>query len=188
MREGIKMTAKYEVFYMLLVQVIASAISLLFSSVAFWWFLDKSVWKELLSIIFILVNGGMIYSHAHRFAIQDNKPYTPMNTSIFKGIMMGLIITIVNLLIFAAFKAVWYLWGTDTSLTNWGAAGVNTLFSIWTFPYFGILGTSNGHITWYAAVIFTIMPPIASYLGYTAGCKQFYLLEAFTKFSYEKKK
>lgn len=188
MREGIKMTARYEVFYMLLVQLMASAISLLFSLVAFWWFLDKAIWKEILSAIFIIVNGGIIYSHAHRFAVQDNKPYTPMKASPVKGIMMGLIITAVNLLLFAALKGAWYMWESETGLTSWIGICTNALFSMWLFPYFGIMGLSHGQVTWYSIAIFTLMPPIASYIGYTAGCKQFYLLEAFTKFSYEKKK
>lgn len=186
MREGIKMTTGYQLWYMLLAQVTASAISFLLGSVAFWWFLDKAVWKELLSVIFIIINFSMIYSYAHRFSVQDNKPYTPMHNSFAKGVMMGLVISIANIILFILYLIVWKIWGTDSGLSTWTAAGYNTFFSLWTFPYFGIMGMSRGHITWYSVLIFAAMPPAASFLGYYAGYKKFSLLEAFHKFSYEK--
>lgn len=186
MREGIKMTARYEILYMLFVQLLATAISFVFITVAFWWFVDKPVWKEILSFVFILVNGGFIYTYAHRFAVQDNKPYTPMKSSMLKGVMMGLVISAVNILLFLLFTLVWALWGEGSHLTNWFAISINTLFSLWTFPYMGIMGMSCGNITWYSVIILALMPPAASSLGYYAGSKKFFLLEAIDKFSYEK--
>lgn len=187
MREGIKMTTAYQLSYMLVSQVVASAIAFLLGSVAFWWFLDKAVWKEILSVAFIIMNFGMIYSYARTFAVHDNKPYTPMKNSFFKGFMMGVVISLTTLVFFAVYRIVWNVWGNpDTGLSTWGAAIYNTFFSLWTFSYFGIMGMSRGHIMWYAVVVWTVMPPLASFLGYYSGYKKFSITETVNNFSYEK--
>ena len=188
MRQGIKMTTGYQLRYMLLVQLMASFVAFILIMIAFAWSLDKNFWKELLSIIFIIMNGGMIYSYANKFAVQDNKPYTPMKVNRLKGVMMGVVISIVTLILFGIDKWVWHVWGTESYLNNWWAIGYNLVFTFCTFPYFGIMGASHGIITWYSAVAFVVVPPLCSWLGYIAGCKKFTLLEVFSKFSYEKKK
>ena len=77
MRQGINMTPGYQIRYMLLVQLMASGITFLLSMMFFAWCLDKDIIKELASVVTILINGGMIYSHAHRFAVIDNRSNTP---------------------------------------------------------------------------------------------------------------
>ncbi len=180
------MTVTYQLFYMLFVQLMASAVSILFISVAFWWFVDKPVWKEVLSCVFIIVNGGFIYTFAHKFAIQDCKPYTSLKKSLPKGAMLGTVISASTLLLFFIYKAVWSAFGTGGSLTNWFAICINMIFSVWTFPYFGIMGMSQGHITWYSVALFIAMPPAAAFIGYYAGTKKFFFIEAVDRFSYEK--
>lgn len=188
MRQGINMTPGYQIRYMLLVQLMASGITFLLSMMFFAWFLDKDIIKELASVVTILINGGMIYSHAHRFAVIDNRSYTPLEPNVKKSVLMGVIITVTTLLLFIGYELVWHIWGSEGSLSNWGAIIYNVIFTIWTFPYMGIMGASHGLVTWYSVVLFIIVPPIFSVLGYIAGCKKFSLLEKFHALTYEKKK
>ncbi len=192
MREGIKMTKTYQIFYTLITQLFATGVSLLFTLIAFWTILDKNIFKEILSIIFILVNFGMIYSQAGKFAWYDKKPYTPLNVDCKKSILMGLVVSAVTLILFAVMKLSWALGGvaSDTGiyLNNGFAIAGNALFMLWTFPFFGILGMSHGYVTWYSLAILLVMPPIASYLGYVAELKDFHLLEKLYKFSFVQKK
>lgn len=181
------MTPGYQIRYMLLVQLTASGITFFLSMMLFIWFLDKNILKELLSVAMILINGGMIYSNAHRFAVIDNRSYTPLEPSIKKAVLMGAIISAVTLLIFVGYEIVWHIWGSEGTLSNWGAVLYNVIFSIWTIPYMGIMGASHGLVTWYSVVIFIIAPPIFSVLGYIAGCKKFSLLEKIHALTYEKK-
>ena len=190
MREGIKMTKKYQIFYMLITQLFTSGISLLFTLIAFWTLLDKNIFKEILSSVFVLVNFGMIYSQAGKFAWYDKKPYTTVTVDIKKSILMGLVVSAVNLAVFAILKLSWIL-GADadrTYLTNGFAIAGNALFMLWTFPYFGIAGMSHGYITWYSLVLLLAIPPIASVAGYYAELKGFHLLENIYKFSFVQKK
>lgn len=182
------MTTGYQIRYMIRVQAMAAGISFLLATVIFGWALDRAVLKELLSAVLILINGGMIYSYAHVFAVYDKKPYTPMKTDYRKGFMMGVVISLITLVLFAVYNIVWYVWGTDSGLSNWGAIVCNMIFSLWTFAYFGIMGMSHGHIMWYSVAAFLILPPVCSTIGYIAGTKGFNLLEKFSRFTYEKKK
>lgn len=192
MREGIKMTKKYQIFYTLITQLFASGISVLFTLIAFWTLLDKNIFKEILSIIFVLVNFGMIYSQAGKFAWYDKKPYTPLNVDSKKSILMGLVVSAVTLILFIVLKLSWALGGTQSDagmyLNNGFAIAGNALFMLWTFPFFGILGMSHGYITWYSLVILLVMPPVAAFLGYNAELKDFHILEKIYKFSFVQKK
>ena len=105
-----------------------------------------------------------------------------------KSVLMGVFITVTTLLLFIGYELVWHIWGSEGSLSNWGAIIYNVIFTIWTFPYMGIMGASHGLVTWYSVVLFIIVPPIFSVLGYIAGCKKFSLLEKFHALTYEKKK
>lgn len=184
------MTKKYQIFYMLVVQAIATGVSLLFTLVAFWALLDKSIVKEILSGIFIFINCCVIYSYANKFAWYDKRPYTSVQTEPLKGFFMGLVISLSMLLVFALYKLAWNFGGDEsgTYLTNGFAIACNALFMLWTFPYFGIIGMSHGFVTWYSIVLMLILPIVSAMLGYDAGCKDFNILEKLYKFSYVQKK
>lgn len=187
MREGIKMTTKYQLSYMLLAQALATGVCLLFTLIAFWTLLDKHIGKEIYSSICILVNFCVIYSYANKFAMYDKKPYTPMKVSLLKGLLMGVMISASMIIMFIIFKLSWASSDGDTLSNPFALAG-NILFLLWSFPYFGIMGMSHGLVTWYSVVIMLIMPPIASFLGYYAACKSFFILEKIYKFSFVQKK
>lgn len=190
MRQGIKMTKKYQIFYMLLVQAIATGISLLFTFVAFWSLMDKHIVKEIMSGIFILINCSIIYSYANKFAWYDKRPYTTVQPEPLKGFLMGLVISLSMLIAFIIYKISWLLGANEagTYLTNGFAIAGNALFMLWSFPYFGIIGMSHGFVTGYSIVLMLVLPIISAVLGYNAGCKDFNILEKFYKFTYVQKK
>ena len=62
MKNSVEITVRYQFLRILLMQAAASGIALLFGIVAFWYFLNMSIVKEFLSLIFITVNFSMLYS------------------------------------------------------------------------------------------------------------------------------
>ena len=181
-----KMTVPYQFMYMLLIQAAASGIVLVFGFVAFWYFTNISVAKEILSGIFMLVNFAMLYVASKKFALLDNKPYTPLKPSLVKGALFGCFIAVVNMVFLAAFKLVWAKFGVENGLSGVFPMIINALFYCWTYPYNGIMNMSEGAVTAYSVAAMIILPVAATLIGYIAGMKKFELSEKLDEFMYEK--
>ena len=69
MKDSMKITVKYQLVYMLLMQVAALAV-FVFGLVAFWYFLSMNIAKEIISVIFIGVNFAMLYIHHAKKTLQ----------------------------------------------------------------------------------------------------------------------
>lgn len=184
MRDSMKITVKYQFLNMLLMHAAAVGVTFVFGAVAFWYFLDKPVWKELLSAVFIAVYFGMLYVRAKKFALLDCKPYTPLKPNKLKGLLFGAEIAASIAAVFAVFELVLTLCSGDG-----GAAAIlssTALLCFWSFPFYGIMNLSDGMITWYSAVLMIIIPVAACYLGYIAGCRKLEIMEKLEDFMYEK--
>lgn len=186
MKDSMKMTVKYQFLYMLVMQLAASGAAFVFGLVAFWYFTNISIAKEILSIIFILVNFAILYIAAKKFAILDNKPYTPLKPSKLKGVLFGCLISLVNLIFMGIFRLLWIKFGTEVGIVGVIPTIVNAVFYYWSFPYNGLMSLTNGEFTVYSGVIMVIMPIAASAAGYIAGCKKIDLSEKIEEFMYEK--
>lgn len=186
MRDSMKITVGYQLGYMLLMQLAASGVAFVFGTVAFWYFTNINIAKQILSCILILVNFGMLYIPAKKFALLDGKSYTPLRQVKIKGLMLGCAITVCNLIFAVLFRVLWIYFGTETGITGLLPTLYNAFFYFWTFPYNGLMNLDNGVFTIYSAAIMLIMPPAATFIGYIAGCKKFELAEKLDKFMYEK--
>ena len=104
MRDSMKMTVRYQFIYMLIMQAAASGVCFVFGLVAFWYFMNISIAKEILSVVFMLVNFAMLYIQSKKFAVLDNKPYTPLKPSKLKGALFGCLIALANLIFMVIFR------------------------------------------------------------------------------------
>ena len=186
MRDSLKITVKYQFLRMLLTQAIASGVSFVFGSVAFWYYTNMDFWKQLISGIFMLVNFIFLYSLSGRFAIMDGKPYTPLKQSYFKGVMFGVMIAGVNVSLGALFRLLWIIFGTESGISGVLPTAYNVFFYLWTYPYNGIMSLEHGVFTWYSWIAFALLPVAATTAGYIAGCKKFDIVEKIDDMMYEK--
>lgn len=186
MKDSMKTTVGYQFAYMLLMQMAASGAVLVFGLVAFWYFLNISVAKEILSGAFVIVNFIMLYIPAKKFAVRDNKPYTPLKPSKIKGALFGCVISLVTLAFIVCFRLVWIKFGTDNGISGVFPSVVNAVFYYWTFPYNGFMNLTNGVFSVYSAVIMFVMPIAATASGYIAGCNKIEISEKLDEFMYEK--
>ena len=187
MRDSMKITVRYQFLYILFVQAAVSGITLVFGFVAFWYFTSISIAKEILSILFIAaVNFSMLYTASKKFALLDNKPYTPLKPSVLKGALFGCPIAAVNLIFVAVYKLIWVKFGTDAGLSGAFPMIINAAFYYCTYPYNGLMNLSDGTLTVYSVVVMAIQPVAATIAGYIAGCKKFEFTEKIDKFIYEK--
>ena len=186
MKDSMKITVKYQFVYMLLMQVAASGVAFVFGLVAFWYFLSMNIAKEIISVIFIGVNFAMLYIPAKKFAIRDNKSYTPLKPSKLKGAMFGVLISVVTAILMALFAFVWAKFSDEIGIHGVVPTIINVIFYYWSFPYNGIMGLANGTYTIYSGILMLVVPILATYCGYIAGSKKFEFVEKIEEFMYEK--
>ena len=67
-----KITTGYQFGHFLLIHLGAAGVSFVFQMVAFWYFMDRPFWKEVLSAVFIIVYFGILYTCAKKYG-----EYTP---------------------------------------------------------------------------------------------------------------
>ncbi|MDD6485166.1 MAG: hypothetical protein PUF72_11470 [Clostridiales bacterium] len=188
MRETTKMTVPYQFMNIFFAHLAAVGIIMILTLMAFLWVLEKSVIKEIMSVILIICYGLALYSRAAELSRRDNKPYSRLKPDMKKGVMFGVVIAATNFVMILLMKLGWVIWGTPEGMGSvWGVV-MNAVFWFWTSPYSGIMGLSRGMMTWYSYVLLAAVPTAATTLGYWAGCKGFELTSVLLKFQYEKKK
>lgn len=186
MRDSMKITVRYQFLYMLLMQTAASGVAIVFGWVAFWYFLNISIVKEILSMVFMTVNFAMLYIPAKKFAQFDNKPYTPLRPNKIKGVLFGCFVAALTMTLTLVFKLMWIYFSNEIGISGGVPTAVNALFYYWSFPFNGILGLNNGRFMSYAIPIMAALPIAATTAGYIAGCKNFEMAEKLDEFMYEK--
>lgn len=186
MRDSMKITVPYQIWITILTHIEAAGIAFVFQTVAFWYFIGKGVFKPILGIIFTLIYAGFIYHVVRKLAIRDYKSYTPLKPSVFKGVMLGVILSLITALLFVSWKLVWMYSSTDGSLNGAFATIINLVFTYWTFPFFGIMGTYGDKITIVGQIVMFAVPIIASTAGYLSAKYNIDLADMFQRSVYEK--
>lgn len=186
MKDSMKMTVVYQFMYILLMQLAASAVAVVFGLVAFSYFLTINIAKEIVSLALMTMNFAMLYIYAKKFAVLDNKPYTPLKSSLLKGVLFGVFIAVLNVLMMIMLSFVWKFWGDANGAEGVIRIIVNAIFYLWTFPYGGFMNLDQGHFSIVSAIFMVIMPIAATTSGYIAGCKKFELAEKLDSLMYEK--
>jgi hypothetical protein len=172
--------------YVILTHLGAAAISFVFQTVAFWYFIGRNGFKEILGIVFTIIYAGMIYHNVRKLSVRDYKSYTPLKPSVFKGVMFGVCISLITLALFIMWKLVWINCSDDSGLVGGVAHICNVVFTFWTFPFFGLLGASEGNLTLFGQIIMYIVPILASTAGYLSGTYNIDLADKLQMSIYEK--
>lgn len=186
MRPSTTWTTKYQIGHIFLAHLSALGVSFVFLAAAFSALMTKSVFKEILSVAFILVYFGMIYSKAHKCATLDVKEYTATKPGFGKMIIGGLLVSLSYLAALLIYRFVWDNMSVDGVLTSFSAFLYSLFFWVYTVPYSGIMGLAHGEMMWYSKVLMLIVPPAATCLGYLAGLKGLSIMDKLSKFVYEK--
>lgn len=186
-KDTINLTVGYQYRHMVISHIISVFVSLVLQLIVFSWMLEKPILKEIDGILFTIIYFFTVYGAAGGVAKHDNKSYTKLQPDMRKGFFMGLMLSVITIILFIAYKFVWFKFGVDGSLQNWAAMLVNGVFVIWTFPYFGLMNISQGSISIYSIIIMIAVPIAASTLGYIAVCKKFDLWDKIISFVYVKK-
>lgn len=186
MRESTLWTTKYQFANIFLAHLEAIGISFVFLAAAFYLLMTKYIFREILSVIFMTVYFGVVYSRAHKFATLDKKPYTKTRPSLLKSIMFGLMLSFSFFVVWGIYKLMWINFGQEGMLSSVGAGIYSIFFWIYTIPFNGIMGLAKGHIMWYALLSMFLVPVLATTLGYWAGLKNFRLMDKIGNLAYEK--
>lgn len=186
MRDSMKITVPYQFFSVFVMHLAGAVVAFVFQTFAFWYFIEKPVSKEILGVIFTIIYFGMMYMRVNKLAKFDYKSYTPLKPSVFKGVMFGAAISAVTFLMYIIYRYIWANFVGVDGLTGIPAIMYNFIFAFWTFPYYGLMGMSNGHITLIGHILIYAVPVIASTTGYIAAKYKLDILEKINNFTYEK--
>lgn len=188
MKETVKMTVPYQYRYVFRGHLLASLVILILSLIAFLWVFEKHILGEVLGGLMIFSYAFSLYNRSHDLAVRDNKPYSHIKPSLLKGALFGVVISISIFIMVALLKLAWALYGTSGYLESPIGVIVNVLFIFYTSPFYGIEGLSHGMMTWYSYLLFAVVPPLATFLGYYSGCKNFEIFFFISKLQYEPKR
>lgn len=186
MRDSMKITIPYQFGSVILTHIAAAAVSFVFQAVVFWFFITRPVIKEIIGIVFTCVYAGMIYHNVNKLSIRDFKDYTPIKPSVFKGIMFGVVLSLITFILFVGWKYVWTNRIVDGSFSGIDSYIINMLFLFWTFPFCGLMNAMGGEINIVGQIVMYAVPIIAATVGYLAGKYNVDALDIIQKIAYEK--
>ncbi len=183
MREPIKWTEKYQTWMIFSEHLkIIGALFIIYGLVA-GTLSVKPIFKEIISVIFMLIYFIFLLIKAGFIAKTDIKDYTPTNKSYKKAIIFGGIISFSNLLLWAILKTVFTLINGEDGIFSFVLSAV---FKLYTIPYNGIMGINGADIMWYSLVMMIVLPVISVLSGYCAGIKKFDFSKYISRFIYKK--
>lgn len=178
-----KITVKYQFASMLLMHLAGLGVTFVLGVVVFGYLLDKAVWKEAFSVLFMAIYAGVLYVRAKKFGSLDSKPYTPLKPSKIKGLMFGVVIAAVTLGLFALMQFIGAVFPNGHEV---GGVVTATVFYFLFFPFNGIMNLHESIASWYSIALMAAVPVAACFIGYVLGCKNISILEKINQFMYEK--
>lgn len=140
---------------------------------AFWWFLVQDTWKQLFSVICMIIYFCTLYTRGERCAKQDRRSVSKQKPYALKGVVLSLGISAVTLLLWALFRVTWSFMVIDGSISGYSGVVYNFAFIIWTFCCNGFMSLYQGGMHWYMHIVIYALPALALGLGYFAGFKSF---------------
>lgn len=186
MRDSLKITVPYQIWMTVLTHIEAAGIAFVFQTVAFWYFIGRNGFKEILGIVFTIIYAGFIYHIVRKLALKDYKSYTPLNPSVFKGVMLGVTLSLITAVLHVIWCILWAKCSANGSLVGLPAIIYNMFFTFWTFPFYGIMGASEGHITIFGQILMYGVPIAAAAAGYLSVKYNIDLLDKLQRAAYEK--
>ncbi len=187
MRNSVDITRKYQTWYMVRRALLASIVCIIVQIVVFINFFDVKTMRTVIGCVMTLVYGALLYTGAATFGKFDAKPYTPLAVQIWRPLIWGGILALINVVFLVVYKVNWLYIPTGDELPSLISVIINGIFYFWNSPYMGfIYGNSNGYISLITVIIMVIVPALACLFGYMAGSKNMFILDKVNDFMFEK--
>lgn len=130
----------------------------------------------------------MMYATGYTIEKNDKKSYSKLTPVSYKGALLPLGLSLLNILTLIIYKLSWALGSNGENIENWWALAGNIFGLFWFSPYMNILGMETGKIAPYGYAIIFLLHELACFAGYFAGYKDFDISAKFSFLMYEKKK
>lgn len=130
----------------------------------FGWLIEKKSGLLIYSSCTALLYFSMIYSEAWNVAKRDKKPYSPNKPYFFKGLVLGLLGSTVNIILCILFFI------AKAGFFNFNI--MNVIYRVWMVMFLGFLdafGETSSAVFWMVLLV----KPVAGFLGYIAGLHNF---------------
>lgn len=172
---------------MLILRHLATSMAItVFGLVAFWWFLEQAVWKQLFSIICTAIYFVMMMSCAQRIAEHDRQDWSEETAYPLKGFVLAIAPVLTTFILWAIYFFTWNCLAIDNSVYGLSGTLYNIIFTVWTFPFNGIMGLYQGYMMWYGHVLIYAVPALAVIAGYWLGYRKIRLEDRLDSMMYEK--
>lgn len=171
----------------LLSHLYMSLITTAFGFGAFWWFLVQDNWKQLFSVICMIIYFCVLYTKGSKIARQDKRESARTRSYALKGVVLSLGIAAVTFILWALYRVTWVYMTIDGNISGYSGVVYNFAFMVWTFCYNGIMCLHEGGMFWYAHIIIYAFPALSLSAGYFAGMKGFSFSDSVISRMYEKK-
>ena len=109
-----------------------------------------------------------------------------MKPSVFKGVMLGVTVSLITAVLHAVWCIVWANCSVNGSLVGVPATIYNMVFNFWTFPFYGLMGASEGHITILGQILMYGVPVASAAAGYLSAKYNIDLVDKLQRAVYEK--
>ena len=174
-------------FKLVSTHAVLSVFAFLIGTLAIGQVMSSNVGRVIFSVIASVIYFIGIYSTAYEIYTNDKKSYTKETPYKLKGLVLAVGLFVVSLLLYLLYLVTWKFMtinGMLFSPTGWIN---NLIFIVWTYPFNGFLYSLFGVMTWYGYLIAAVLPFVASFCGYFAGCVGFDLQGKLLSIVYEKK-
>lgn len=149
-------------------------------------FLDRDILKTISGCMMTFVYAVVLYSGASKLGKFDAKPYTKLKVQLWRPLIWGVLIGLINIAFFAIYKINWATMPKGEDLPSLMSVIINGLFYVWNSPFIAfIIGNTNGHISLSVVILMAVVPVIACFLGYFAGSRNLLVLDKVDNFMFE---
>ncbi len=141
------------------------------------WLINKEngiiTFSYITSILYFL----MVYSDSWEFGRKESKSYSTIKAYPMKGLVLGLLASSISIIITIVFYVAKF---TDNNFII-----INIIYRVWMSMFIGFF-ESYGEILPHVFALVLIVLPVASFLGYLAGMKNFSIQAKIMPIMYKK--
>ena len=187
MKNSVGITRNYQMWYMLGRALFGAFVSVVVEIVVFINFFDVEVVRNIIGFVMSFVYGCILYTGAAKLGRLDAKPYTSLKVEVWRPLIWGGVLALVNALFLVVYKINWAHIPVGEELPSLMSVIINGIFYFWNAPYMGfIYGNTGGYISLAVIIGMILLPIVACFLGYMAGSKNMFVLDKVNDFMFEK--
>ncbi len=179
MRNTTEFTRGYQIWYMIKRDLVGVLICALVQFLLFVSSYTNDIFRIISGVLFSVIHFWVIYDSAAALGKLDAKTYTPLDTNIKWSFMWGILISLIGLAFIGIYILNWYF-GNPVSVV------LNIVFFVAESPYYAFLMASPKTVPFWVVVVSTVIPVLASVMGYVTGGKNLAFTDKLRKLMFEK--